>query len=211
MSKKTLLRIGLMAVAAVAAAAVIGWYLSALKPDKNIREQTFAWLEDIRSQRKHDIIDYFEKIHRQAEDVTRDRGMVRYFELLQQNSAVDAQLEFEIDNHYVRQFSNFYDVLFVDTTGYVFHSIKEESDYRKNLFEGNLLNPSLLDQMRASNSQFFINFRYYRPSNRPAAFFAVPYLREGMHRGWFLLQCSLNRINVILTDHRQLSRTGESI
>ncbi len=101
-------------------------------------------------------------------------------------------------------------MVFVDETGYVFHSVKKEADYRTNIFGGSLAGTQLAGTLRRkSPAEQFSGYEYYAPSGEPAAFFVVAHRNDGEHRGWFVLQCAINRVNMILTDREGLGRTGE--
>ncbi len=170
----------------------------------------FSKLETIRLKKVRETARYLKELRERAEAITGDRAMVGYFQKLQASRAFMSQgLEYEIDKRFVDRYSAFYDILFIDTTGLVFHSIKREVDYKKCMFEGGLEKTKLAANLRDRNSTCFVDFQYYKPSDEPAAFFIVPVTREGMHNGWFVLQCAINRINIILTDRRELGRSGE--
>lgn len=180
------------------------------KSDENIDAAAFTKLRKARVERKENIIRYFNGIQQLAEGIKDDKTMLDFFMLLKSNSQVITNdMEFEIDKYFVNKYGNFYDILFIDNTGYVMHSILKESDYHKNLFEGNLAGTKLARNIRNKSGSYFVDYEYYSPSDEPAAFFAVSVDYGGELHGWFVLQCSINNLNTILSNREGLGRTGE--
>ena len=180
------------------------------KPHGDMYEDAFANLERLREVKKREVIEHFDMVHRLARGVRNDPVMLRSFSLMSHEGYVqDDNLEYQLDRHYVGEYGDFYDILFVSAEGYVFHSIRKESDYHTNLFTGPLSDTKLVRQMKRSPGDHFVEYEYYSPSEEPAAFFASPLHDRGRHVGWFVLQCSINHLNTILTQRKGLGRTGE--
>ncbi|MDH3998065.1 MAG: cache domain-containing protein, partial [Desulfuromonadales bacterium] len=179
---------------------------SSKPPADNLKQQTFAALQQTRNAKKQEVVDYFSQIRMDVESIKDDQKMRRFFDQLQKGS--DQNIEYAVDIHYVLEYSEFYDILFVDEGGFVFHSIKKEDDNQTNLLTSNL-NPKLTRALQASEDEQFAEFTYYGPSGEPAAFFAVSLEENETHLGWFVLQCAANNVNAILTDRKDLGRTGE--
>ncbi len=177
-------------------------------PKMDIKEKTFSRLEKIRKKKKKRIIDFFEKVQERASDSKNDDSMLRFFTDILHNPDNEA-LELEFDRYYVEKYSDFYDILFIDSSGYIFHSVRKESDYHTNIFNGRLSKSNLARRLSRSSTDDFIEYEYYSPSDEPAAFFTT-LLKNGDERlGWFVFQCPINHINTILTDRKHLDRTGE--
>ncbi|MBE9527681.1 MAG: cache domain-containing protein [Proteobacteria bacterium] len=181
------------------------------EPSANVKLETFERLNSIRSEKKSEVFEYFSEVRRSASSIAEDSFMLRAFETIgQPGSAAVRDLEFKIDERYVTKFGKFYDILFVDPSGYVFHSIKKESDYRTNLIDAGDLTKSISRPLLDPDiGEKFVGFDYYAPSDEPAAFFYIPVYKGEEHRGWFILQFALNRIKSILADREELGRTGE--
>ncbi len=185
----------------------------------DITEPFFRRLKAARTDRKAQVAAYFEAVRRLAEGVTEDAVMVEAFlELRGSDDAPSSDHDLRLDTHYVNRYGEFFDILFVDRSGYVFHSMRRESDYHSNLFDGPLANTKLSRRLRTAKDVTFIDYGLYPPSDEPASFFAVPVVDSGQAGvstmpgeplGWFVLQCPLNRLNSILSDRRGLGRTGE--
>jgi hypothetical protein len=177
-------------------------------PDNNIKEQTFTWLNKIKQLKKNEVIDYFSEIKNTALKTKQDKTILYAFEALN-NEKNNPELELEIDKHYIKNYSSFYDILFVNKNGYVFHSIKKESDYQKNVFAPNHSSLHWSNSLNKQTNEQFIEFEYYSPSDEAAAFFTITLKKNRQPIGWIVLQFSTNKINKILTERQELGRTGE--
>lgn len=185
----------------------------------DITEPFFRKLETVRADRKVQVVAYFEAARRLAEGILEDSAMMDAFQDLRgRDGSLNPRDDLELDVHYVNRYGEFYDILFVDRSGYVFHSVRRESDYHSNLFDGPLADTKLAQRLRTATEIAFIDYEPYPPSDEPAAFFAVPVFDPGRADadtaggepvGWFILQCPLNKLNSILSDRRRLGRTGE--
>ncbi len=178
-----------------------------------IKSDTFDSIETIRKQKQSELLVHFRELHSAATGAANDTNLLNYFEVLLGDASLGTmsrqRLELEIDRHFVAHYDKFYDVLLIDSNGFVFHSIRKESDYNTIIVSDTL--PTGLSQRltEASGSPLFVDFEYYRPSDEPAAFHIIPVTTRSSHHGWLVFQQSLNRINTILTNRRGLGRTGE--
>lgn len=184
----------------------------------NIRKETFEKITGIRTAKKDEVIGYFSHVKEKAFGVNSDPVMINYFTSLKnyydisplkRDATVLNRLELELDLHFVTHYSDFYDILFVDSAGFVFHSIKQESDYHANLFTGRLSESHLAKEMRKGRGRQFVNYDYYAPSDEAAAFFVTSVTHNGNKLGWVVLQAPINKVNAILSDHEGLGNTGE--
>ncbi len=207
---KTVSKKGIFISITITAVFFIILAINNLNPNTDIKKETFLRLRDILEEKKQDTIDYFHDISKLASEINNDTAMLKFFNFIRDNNyTVSSDLEYEIDKHYVMNYSNFYDILFVDSTGYVFHSIKQEADYQKNLFNGALARTKLAEILKKRNDEQFVEYELYTPSDEPAAFFSKPVYDGTRHIGWFVLQCSINKVNTILSSRDNLGRTGE--
>lgn len=198
----------LIIVAAILALAV--WSIHDEKPQVDIKTGAFTRLKRIRQAKKKELIAYFRDMEHMARNINHDGRMLEYFFRLQDmDGVVPGPLEFEIDKHYVTKYSDFYDILFIDTSGYVFHSIKKETDYHTNLKDGPMASSELVTQLNSTGNDYFTDYEYYQPSDEPAAFFATAIRTGQVLQGWIILQAPINSVNTILTDRQGLGRTGE--
>ncbi len=198
---------GLIACLLIFALTVVG---SVIKPSADIKERTFLRLEKIRKTKKKKIIKYFDNIKAIAYSIKNDQAMRDWFKALKRSDyKISRDLIYEIDKHSVVRYGDFYDILFIDSSGYVFHSIRQESDFQRNIFNGELSSSILAKKIKQSPGESFVEYEFYQPSDEPAAFFAVPFLDGDTHIGWFVLQFTINRVNSILTNYDGLGRSGE--
>ncbi len=182
------------------------WYSG--QPRGDLNKQTFSKLARIRDSKIRAVNDYFSSIHELAFGIRGDEIMRTYFKAFQPTTP-DATWEYRLDEYCIAKYGVFYDILFVDTTGLIFHSLRKESDYRTNLFSGKWSDTRLAQKLKGGTEEVFVEYEYYRPSDEPAAFFAVA-LKEGERRmGWIVLQSAINQVNTILRDRESLGRTGE--
>lgn len=199
--------------ALIAAFLIVGvlWFaLNPSGPENGFRQKAYSKLTKNRDAKKKEVIEYLENVQHLAKEIKSDPVMLRFFSIMSEDGyKQDDDLEYMFDRHYVSKYGDFYDILLVDADGFVFHSAKKESDYHTNLFEGELADTKLVRHLTKSADEHFVEYEYYSPSEEPAAFFASPLQEGGKHLGWFILQCSINNLNTILTNREGLGRTGE--
>ena len=183
-------------------------FSSQAAPDLGIKRQTFAALAAIKNAKRQEIVRHFQEIRAVARGITEDMVMVDGF-LSMQRGASGASREYTVAERYANVYGDFYDILFVDSGGYVFHSIKKEQDYHSNLFAPPLPGNALAKALKRPGDEHFVEFNYYQPSEEPAAFFTVALQKQGRHLGWFVLQVATNSTNQILADRDTMGRTGE--
>lgn len=180
-----------------------------------IREPFFKHLTKARRARRGQVVAYFADARRRAEGIRTDQIMLTAFHQLHGgDEKLSAQDEMAVDVRFVTLYGEFYDILFVDESGYVFHSMRREADFRENFFSGALSSTKLARRLAEVDDIGFVDYELYPPSDEPAAFFVIAvYGSEGVETarrmGWFVLQAPLNKLNSILSDRRGLGRTGE--
>ena len=188
---------------------IIGISLFLFIPKKAYTEckaEAFVNLKNLRIERKNKIISYFNQLKLLAYNAKNDKKLLSFFTSLKNQKS--EKIEFDLDVHYSYNYSVFYDFLFLDLKGNIFHTLKYESDFNKNIFKGDLSKTKLSNFLK-KNKEGFSEFEIYSPSKEPAAFFAVKVIKNQKHIGWYILQCSINKINSILTNKKNLSRTTE--
>lgn len=188
-------------------------------PGNNLIERNFRFLREIRDVKKEEIINYFAEIRNIAMGIASDKSMLDCFYQIKKYYRVAASgtddresiqdKECEADVNFVTKYKDFYDILFVDSKGFIFHSIKQEDDYHTNLFTGKYAATSLARHLKEVPEMEFINYEFYPPSDEPAAFFVVSVYEKKNFTGWFVLQFPINKVNTILSDHKNIGRTGE--
>jgi len=112
----------------------------------------------------------------------------------------------QLDTHYVTNYSEFYDILFIAENGHIFHSIKMETDFGKNLFEGDIAESLLAKSLLKNGDTTFVDYDYYIPSREPAAFFVSRIIDGDNYLGWIVFQFAVNAIDSIMSDHQELGK-----
>ncbi len=193
--------------------------------ENNIAEETYARLDKVRQQKKIQILQLFGHVQEKAESMKHDKFMIDFFFFLNELNAqniVEKQQSMSqelkqvvnkyilaIDQYYLQNYLEFYDILFIEKNGDIFHTIRKEEDFRKNIFTSNLSNTRLAKQLKENPDSFFVDYQYYFPADEPAAFFIVPMVRNGVHEGWILMQYAINKLNMLMVDYQELGETGE--
>ncbi len=178
---------------------------------QSLKDATFSALQEIRQAKVTELTAYFELLREKTLAAESDTVLTNLFDLgspMVARIGIPADHEERIDRHFVYDYGEFYDLLWVDTSGVVFHSVRQESDYQTNLF-GDTIVTRLAQTLMQATSPTFVDFEYYSPSAEPGAFQIVPVVDGQILRGWMVFQLSINRVNSILTDHRRMGRTGE--
>ena len=102
-------------------------------------------------------------------------------------------------------------MLFIDREGNVFYTVRRDSNFEKNLFEGELATTPLARCLREDpRNETFIDFHDCSVSGEPAAFFVEPVQQDGKHAGWIAMQCAINKVNSIFAGTEKLGETGET-
>lgn len=185
---------------------------------KEIQAATFKNLDAMRTRKKKLVLEQLEGLRRKAEKADEDATLMEVFREFHQGgvsrTAPDGRrgLVDKMDKRYVTGYGDFYDILFIRKDGLVFYSVKLESDYLQNLFDGPLSETKLARRLKDNPRTQFIDYDYYSPSREPASFFVKEIARDGKSLGWIVFQFSLNAVNSILTgrgDDKNFGRTGE--
>ena len=120
-------------------------------------------------------------------------------------------LDTSFNAYYIQHYFAFYDILFIDRNGTVFHSIRKERDYHTNLLSGESAGRGLSRRLSdAPAREAFVDFEYFDPSSEPAAFFIEPVEADGGIAGWIVLQCAINKFNTLMAWTEDLGQTGET-
>ncbi len=187
-----------------------------------IREETYRKLDQVRAQRRAQLEAYLARIQQLADGVDDDEIMQKFFHVrlafrrlgerrppTPEAGEAIRDLEAAVRKHYLDRYLAFYDILFVDRDGTIFHTIRQEADCERNIFEGELAKTRLGQQLRNRPGESFVDYEFYSISNEPSAFFVEPVRTQDGPRGWIVLQCAINKINEMFVRDPGLGRTGE--
>lgn len=173
-------------------------------------------------ERKKQLVSYLSDIQAKAHKIQEDQfsldcfKIINTFQTLQQTDQLTPQLLEKtsvlrkmFQEHYVRLYNCFYDVLFINQYGNIFYTIRQQNDYLKNIFEGELNDTALSERMRSLPSESFVDFQFYKISGEPSAFFIEPVKDDKGLYGWIILQFAINKINSMFSCEREIGATGE--
>ncbi len=181
-------------------------------------------LDYIRQEKVDHLKRFTQRLHDLAQKASDDKRVVAFFEMNRHyhyasiNDKPPASLTDKVEEmrqdfnqYYIFNYFSFYDILFVDTLGTVFYSIRKEKDTYLNLVNEKEFAGVLGDVIAQKPEQeIFIDFYHYSPSAEPAAFFIEPIIHDGVQEGWIVLQCAINRLNSIFSSTDDLGQTGET-
>lgn len=187
-----------------------------------IRNETFRRLDGILATKKEQLSLHISNIDSNASAVSGDADMLKGFQLLGEFHRLkkispppeDAarsigQLAANIRELYLREYQEFYDILFVNNEGDIFFTIRQQADYNKNVFDGDFAETALGKALAKRPGKTFVDYQNYKYSDEPSAFFIIPAEIGGKREGWVVFQCSVNKINNLFTEEKELGRTGE--
>jgi hypothetical protein len=173
---------------------------------------------------KKQLIRYMESVQAKARSIHQDELMYTFFKAKRdyyhanQTMEIPERITQKIENlksvikeHYLHNYLQFYDILFIDQEGEIFYTIRKEKDYHQNIFSETFKNTALSRKLKENPSESFVDFQFYKFSGEPSAFFIEP-VRDGKKCiGWFVFQCAINKINRMFMMEEKLGATGEVI
>jgi len=198
-------------------------YSPPVQAERGPEEWAFARLDHIRQQKVERIEDYCLHMRDLAAKAGADEAVVGFFNVNLEFARALAQGEVPeslnqtvseiregFNQYYIQHYLAFYDFLFVDLAGDVFYTLRKEDDLRSNLFKSETSEKLAACLAACPDGMAFVDFHQYGPSAEPAAFIVQPLRKNEKQIGWLVLQCSINKINMLFAWIRDLGRTGES-
>jgi hypothetical protein len=189
---------------------------------ENKPDNIYMLLQDVLKERKENLVNYMNESLQLAKKIQNDENMISFFKTkrdyyhLKKNGPVPENLDIQIEklkeniNHYyIVNYQSFYDILFIDTQGEIFYTIKKQADYHQNIFKNELSETRLSKKLKDFPNESFVDFQFYEISGEPSAFFIEPVKEKGKTIGWFVLQLSVNEINSLFSINENLGKTGE--
>lgn len=187
-------------------------------------QRTNALLDSALVFKKNQLEKYLLDLQVAARGISQDSMMRKFFHIKKQYYTMSKQsappekmvqlisrFKKQIQEHYILNYSEFYDILMVSNEGEVFYTIRKQDDYHKNLFGSDLKNTSLAKRLANNTSESFVDFQHYEISGEPSAFFVEPIIDDGKEEGWIVSQSAVNRINSLFARHEGIGETGEVI
>ncbi len=196
------------------------------KTEKEDREyhDIYGTLEKILIERKGSLKKYMKETQELAQSIRNDQHMINFFkaenafynlkdsnELPQKLTNEIEKLHYNIQQYYIMNYQNFYDILFINNQGDIFYTILHQKDFGKNIFKSDLTETKLSKKLKKMPKESFVDFQFYKISGEPSAFFIEPVIDNDKTIGWFVMQCAVNKINNLFTLNKNLGSTGEVV
>lgn len=191
---------------------------------KELLNEAYATMDSALEIRKAELINYLNIIHTEATQTKSDKLLINFFrtqlvfnkikdvnQLPQQTKEKSQQLQQAVTEHFIAKYRRFYDMLMIDKSGKIFHTIRKEADLGLNIFQNTNKTHYLSKHLKEQNGSSFVDFTFYDVSNEPSAFFIEPIKHNEEFLGWIVMQFSLSKINHLFSLHRELGNTGELI
>ena len=193
--------------------------------DKSPYDWAFIHLDGVRNEKVEQLKNFCDRIHSQAQQACADHAMIEFFDLnlkFRNAAAVKTpppeiqrkieELNGAFEEHYIRNWLSFYDILFVDMAGNIIYSIRKECDSNNSLFSDSALDSPLTKCIKTKPvTEQFVDFHYCGVSQEPASFFVEPVYKNGKQFGWVVLQLAINKINSLFSGTEILGQTNEAI
>ena len=194
-----------------------------VQAQRSPEEWAQARLDYVRKQKVQRLHEYCNRVHDLAQRAAEDEAVVRFFRLNLEYGRATAQGDVPLrlqksvaeiregfNQYYIENYLTFYDFLLVDLQGNVFYTLRKENDLNGNLMGDDTDSPLAQCLTDQPSGEVFLDFREYGPSGEPAAFFVLPVQQDDTHLGWLILQCSINKINMLFAWASELGSTGET-
>lgn len=115
---------------------------------------------------------------------------------------------------YESELHDFHDLFLISIEGDIKYTLKKEDDFHTNLIDGKYSQSELgkaFREVKASEKLIFSNFRYYEPSQKPAAFIIAPIFKEDILIGYFAVQINGEKLYEMIQQNYGLGGSGESL
>lgn len=195
---------------------------SARPTDDDPIERAYRRLDEVREARRQQLTAYLGRLSAAAEGIADDDVMRRSFALRLQMARLaepgrapadlaraKASLSDSIRDYVISRYGSFRDVWFVDANGEIFHSVRDGQLIGQNLIEGPGGQTSLGRRLDGQADQSFVDYERSALTGEATAFYVIPAKVGGEPAGWFVLACSIDKINSIFVRDASLGRTGE--
>ncbi len=129
--------------------------------------------------------------------------------------------EYEFADGEIRKFlttymeiNSYYDLFLISPSGDIVFTVKQEKDFDTNLLTGRFNDTELTRVFKRAHSMAkpeISDFRYYLPSDEPAAFIAMPVFKKGKLLGVLAAKLNRDQIYALAHDFTGLGETGETV
>ena len=195
-----------------------------VRAEKSPRDWALIQLDYARQEKVTQLRSLCDRLHALARQAADDPFVMACFDINLQYAEAIAQgptpdrltervteLRDGFNDYYIQNYFAFYDILFVNTDGEVFYTIRKEFDLHATMAQTDPASSTLARCLKAvPQDEAFIDFHHYCPSAKPAAFFVEPMHKDGTLVGWIVLQYAINKVNALLAWTDDLGQTGET-
>lgn len=116
-------------------------------------------------------------------------------------------------SEYIKKYG-YYDLFLLNSDGYCYYTVAQESDYQTNFINGKFSNSNLGELVKSviRTKKFgFADFKPYEPSNNePASFIAQPLVYDNKVAGLVALQMPTDAMNNIMQQREGMSASSEA-
>ncbi len=181
-------------------------------------------LNELRDEKVVQLRGFCNRVHQQAQNAAKQQQLIdffdlnlRYYQAASQSTPPEELTETintlheAFQEHYIRNWLAFYDILFISMDGDIFYSIRKEADYKTNIIKNNQFNTELSKCIAARpDKEHFIDFHFYGASKEAASFIVEPIFNDNKQIGWIALQLAVNKINSLFASTESLGATCET-
>lgn len=185
-------------------------------------DEAYQDLDSIVLQKKQELMKYLEMAHSSAKAIRNDQLMNSFFSTIRDFDSISSSrkvpveisqslksLKSNIQSHYLNKYLIFNDILFVDSEGDIFYSIRKQEQKGENIFDAGSESSGLSRQMSINPKKSFIDFQFCDVKYQPSGFFVEPVIINDETRGWFVFQFSIDKINNLFSLDKKIGSSGE--
>ncbi|MCP4254058.1 MAG: HAMP domain-containing protein [Candidatus Scalindua sp.] len=141
-------------------------------------------------------------------------------EVDQQNNELSSMNYERVEREYRQYFAHYketagyHDLILISPEGDVIQTVAKEDDFEVNLMTAPYRDSELakvFERAKTLLETSMSDYKYYMPSNGPAAFIAAPVLNKGKLVGVIALQVDNDEVRSIVNDFTGLGETGETV
>ena len=195
-----------------------------VRAEKTPYDWAYINLDYIRREKVKLLYQFTDRMRQKAKDAAADNTVRAFFEvnrryfLAGKAASVPAKVKTDVallrerfNRYYIQNYLSFYDILFVDYNGTIFHTLRSMPDQSANLTVGQARTTPLGACISARPAEErFVDFHDYGPAAEPAAFFVEPIELGNQQIGWLVFQLAINKLNSIFAGADDMGRTGET-
>jgi PAS domain S-box-containing protein len=206
---------------------LIAGYLAIQHATSTIQDEVIANLSTVADAKTRQIDDYFSESRHNVEIMAYNPSIIEALERFTaafshggvnspEYAAVDNEMRPFLTSYqeYYEEKVRYYDLFLISPDGHIVFTVNKEPDFGTNLLTGPYRETELARTFQtaaASHVAEISDFRFYAPSDEPAAFIAAPVFKDKRLVGVAALQMSVRQINRLASDYTGLGQTGEVV